>query len=136
MGKIKKHKSQSRNHGMNGHVEAYPLWEWVRRNRPIQVERQALIMSRLLFTVEDSFMIKGQGLVPVPGIVPQGQERFGPGDPIELRRPDGIRLTTRIASLELVSAHPPRNDWHVVLRDLSKDDVPVGTEVWSVDDDD
>jgi hypothetical protein len=35
--------------------------------------------------------------------------------------------------LELVQASPPREDVFVLLHDLTKDDIPVGTEIWSVD---
>ena len=39
-------------------------------------------MGRLLFTVEERFVIKGRGLVPLPGMVPEGREIFRLGDPI------------------------------------------------------
>lgn len=43
-------------------------------------------MARLLFTVEDTFMIEGRGLVPVPGIIPEGNEKFMVGHSILLKR--------------------------------------------------
>ena len=46
-------------------------------------------MARRLFVVEDTFLIKGRGLVPVPGVVPQGEERFRVGDLVVIKRPDG-----------------------------------------------
>jgi hypothetical protein len=49
-------------------------------------------MARRLFVVEDTFLIQGRGLVPVPGIIPQGEERFTVGDSILLLRPDGSCL--------------------------------------------
>ena len=52
-------------------------------------------MGRLLFVVEDRFLIKGRGLVPVPGIVPQGEECFRAGDPILLKRPLHTQTQTR-----------------------------------------
>ena len=36
------------------------------------------------FIVEDSFLIKGCGTGPAPGIIPQGKERFRVGDPVSL----------------------------------------------------
>ncbi len=92
-------------------------------------------MARRLFTVEDRFSIKGRGLVPVPGIVPQGAERFRVGDPIMIRRPDGSCLGSTIAGIEMVHASPPRpkNEIVIVLKDLSKEDVPIGSEIWSTD---
>jgi hypothetical protein len=92
-------------------------------------------MARRLFTIEDTFLITGSGLVPVPGIVPQGDERFRVGDPILLKRPDGSCLQWKIGGLEMISCTPPRprDDVVILLQGLSKEDVPVGSEVWSVD---
>jgi hypothetical protein len=90
-------------------------------------------MARLLFTVEDTFYVEGRGLVPVPGIVPQDEERFRVGDPIRLRRPDGSTLDWHIGGLEIICGAQPRDDVVVLLKGLRKDDLPVGTEVWSVD---
>ena len=92
-------------------------------------------MARCLFTVEDTFSIKGRGLVPVPGIVPQGEERFRVGDSIIIRRPDGSHLESTIGGIEMISVTPPRpkNDVVILLKNLSKEDVPIGSEVWSTD---
>jgi len=90
-------------------------------------------MARRLFTVEDRFYIDGRGLIPVPGIVPEHGERYRVGDPIELRRPDGSVLRTRIGGIEMINPTPQRSDTIILLRECTKDDVPVGTEVWSVD---
>jgi hypothetical protein len=90
-------------------------------------------MARKLFTVEAVFLIEGRGVFLAPGIVPEGSERFRAGDTIELRRPDGNRNRTSIAGLDL----PTPNPRHVVVvslpRNFRKDDVPIGTEVWSID---
>ena len=88
--------------------------------------------SRCLFVVEDSFLIRGRGLVLVPGIIPEGDERFRVGNPIRLKRPDGSAIDTSIGGLELVCPNP-RMDAVIMLNDLSKEDVPIGTEVWSID---
>ena len=91
-------------------------------------------MARCLFIVEDTFIIKGRGLVPVPGILCQGEERFRVGDPLLLKRPDGSCLEWKIGGIELISCSPPRpkNEVVILLRGLSKDDVPIQTQVWSV----
>ena len=65
-------------------------------------------MGRRLFIVEDAFFIKGRGLVPVPGIVPQGEERFHVSDPIVLKLPDGSRLEWTIGGIEMIHCTPPR----------------------------
>ncbi len=88
-------------------------------------------MSRRLLVVEDRFLIKGRGLIAWPGIEP-GAERIGVGDPVELRRPDGTSLRRRIGGIELAMGAPPdRNAPLVLLEDLGKEDLPVGTEIWS-----
>jgi translation elongation factor EF-Tu-like GTPase len=91
-------------------------------------------MARRLFVVEDSFLIKGRGLVPVPGIVPRGDERFRVGDHIVIRRPDGSQLEWTIGGIEIFRTPPrPNSDLGILLEDLNKDDVPIGSEVWSAD---
>lgn len=89
-------------------------------------------MARRLFTVEDTFLIHNRGLVLVPGIIPEVEERFRAGDPIILLRPDGSSIEVKIGGLELLDPNP-RYDVVIMLKGMSKNDVPVGTEVWSVD---
>jgi translation elongation factor EF-Tu-like GTPase len=89
-------------------------------------------MPRCLFTVEDAFLIKGRGLVVVPGIVPIGEERIQVGDPLLLRRPDGTSISTTIGGLSLPIPNPG-HEVVVLLQGFSKDEVPVGTEVWSAE---
>jgi hypothetical protein len=89
-------------------------------------------MARLLFTVTDRFYLPGRGVIPFPGIVPVEDERFRRGDSLLLKRPDGSEIQARIGGFEL----PNPNPGLVVvvnLLELTKDDVPIGTQVWSVD---
>lgn len=65
--------------------------------------------------------------------MPVGDERFRAGDPLLLKRPDGSELRTRIGSLEVLDPHPT-HQVVVLLKELGKEDVPLGTEVWSVAD--
>lgn len=90
-------------------------------------------MARCLLTVKEAFEIEGRDLLLVPGIVPQEIELFSAGDPILLKYPDGRTVNTVISELELI--HPnPRNEVVVMmLKSLKKHDVPVGTEIWSID---
>jgi translation elongation factor EF-Tu-like GTPase len=93
-------------------------------------------MSRLLFTIEDRFLIQDRGLVVVPGLSDRDDKRFRVGDPILLKRPDGTELTWPIGGFEMIErADNPRARLGIpiLLRGLDKDDVPVDTEVWSVD---
>jgi hypothetical protein len=89
-------------------------------------------MARCLFTVEDTFVIRDRGLVLVPGIIPEGEERFRVGDPIVLLRPDGSFIEANMDGLELLFPNP-RHEVVIMLKGMTKADVPVGTEVWSVD---
>ena len=92
-------------------------------------------MARRLLIVEGTFSIKGRGLVLVPGFLILGEERFQAGDPLLIHRPDGSRLEWKIGGIEIILASPPRprNEVSILLKDLNKEDVPIGTEVWSVD---
>jgi hypothetical protein len=88
-------------------------------------------MARRLITVEDTFQIAGRGLIPAPGILPLDQEVIKIGDPLQLRRPDGVVFLTKIAGIEMIGVS--RKDICILLKGLDKDQVPIGTEIWSVD---
>jgi hypothetical protein len=83
-----------------------------------------------LFKVEDTISIASRGLVLIPGINPIGEERFRVGDPLVLKRPDGTKVSAAIGGLELICPNP-RQDVVIMLKGFSKEDVPLGTEVWS-----
>ena len=94
------------------------------------------IMGQLFLTVEDAFIISGRGLVIIG---PIGTARSRVGGQIELRRPDGSVITTRIASLEMINVHPEKTKGRTWIgislpREIAKDDVPPGTEVWAIGD--
>jgi hypothetical protein len=98
-------------------------------------DRGSTDMPRCLYTVEASFFIKGRGLVLVPKIVPQEEKRLRVGDRVEIRRPDGSRLESCIGGIEIAHSSPPRptcEAW-ILLRELTKEDVPIGSEIWSID---
>jgi hypothetical protein len=91
-------------------------------------------MARCLSSVEYTFILEGRNqLVLLPGIVPQGDEEFGAGDVILLRRPDGVIIEKPIASLELMYPLPSSGAVAVLVEGLRQQDVPVGTQVWSID---
>ena len=74
-------------------------------------------------------------MVFVPGIVPERDERFRIGDVITFRKPDGSSSAVAIGGIEMISCETcvARREVIVLLKELIKEDVPVGTEVWSVD---
>jgi len=93
-------------------------------------------MARRLLVVEDTFFIKSRGLVPVPGIVPQGDERLRIGDPILIKRADGSLLEWHIGGIEMIGYSfgiVQQNDVVILLKNLTKEDIPIGSEIWSVD---
>ena len=88
-------------------------------------------IARCLFVVESVFLIGHGGPVLVPGLTRTvGDDRVRAGDRIELRRPDGSILVTRIHGINFVK--PSKGIYPISLpKSISKNDVPVGTEVWS-----
>ena len=87
-------------------------------------------MLKLLMTVEDSFQIAGRGLVVVPG--PLTEEFAGPASlNVDLCRPDGSTVHALLLIQHQFQTPPsPERRWACVFATLSKQDVPVGTEIW------
>lgn len=88
-------------------------------------------MARHLLTVDDTFTIAGRGLVLTPPIQMLPGERLRPGDTLLLKHPDGSETVTTLGGLEL-SRPNPDGKVGLMLDRLTKVDVPIGTEVWSV----
>jgi hypothetical protein len=90
-------------------------------------------MTRRLLTVEEPFTIEGRGVCLSPVLVIQDDEAFQIGDPIDIRHPDGRVVRTNIAALELPYPNPDHG-WIIMLpQSIKIGDIPVGSEVWSVD---
>jgi hypothetical protein len=76
-----------------------------------------------LFTVDDTFEITGRGIVLTPGLgdkvgqVPNGSS-------IKLILPDKSLVYSSIRAIQFEGDHP------IMIDVMSKDDVPIGTEVW------
>lgn len=88
-------------------------------------------MADRLLSVEDAFVAKGPGVLVMPRFTAASPARGK--IPVQLRFPDG---TTREATAEIEVAHmrgplPPFAMYR--LHALVPDDVPPGTEIWSVD---
>lgn len=83
-----------------------------------------------LTTVTDTFQISGWGLVVVPS--PFVGSYDGPGERrVELRKPDGSSMEATVHVQYVFPVPTPKvPTWELMFRDLVKEDVPVGTEIW------
>lgn len=89
-------------------------------------------MSRYVFTVADTFVIKERGIALAPV---GGEYRSAAGRTVELRRPDGAIRTTVVRGIEVIDPPPFGRQYSpaiLVPADVSLEDVPVGTDVWTV----
>lgn len=91
---------------------------------------------KCLTTIEDVFQVTSRGLVVVPG--PLRSEVDGGADiPVELRLPDGAVLYARASLQHFLQSPPPpphiAMQWGCILSGVTKEQVPLGTEVWSRD---
>lgn len=87
-------------------------------------------MEQKLFTVEDSFLVSGRGLIVVPG--PLEAEFPGPAEiPVRLKRPDGSTVFAVLSVQHFFQTPPPKEyRWGCLFKNLPKAEVPIGTEVW------
>jgi hypothetical protein len=88
------------------------------------------VTLRRLLTVEDTFLIRGRGLLVVPA--PRLDEARGPATfTVELRRPEGVTTVAELTlSVQFLSPTPTVHRWAVSLQGLTMADVPIGTEIW------
>ena len=78
-------------------------------------------------------MVQGRGVVLLPELRPIAGEEFRVGDPLMLKRPDGAEDMVRIGGLEFLKPLNATCQLVVMLSEKCKEDVLIGTEVWSVD---
>ena len=91
-------------------------------------------MLRLMSKVEDTFQLSGRpSVVVVPGVPRQGTWRVKVGSPVVLKRPDGSEIATIVGGLEMASPPNPDSIALMLGPGLTKETVPIGTEIW-VDD--
>jgi len=89
--------------------------------------------AQLLGKVEDVFEIRGRGTVVTPIWLSNLEVRSG--DPIELRTSDGRVQKTRIAAVEFTYRGPGAGcrTAFILARDIAKQDVDLGSEIWLPD---
>jgi hypothetical protein len=89
-----------------------------------------------LFTVADRFQIEERGCVLIPGLPTEaGSPKVQQGARILLRTPDGLEIQTLVEAIEFIRyAKQPEKICDPILlpKDLTKDQVPVGTEVFLI----
>ncbi|HYH67308.1 MAG TPA: hypothetical protein VD866_21605 [Urbifossiella sp.] len=86
-------------------------------------------MERLAFIVADRFLVKGVGLLLVPG-VGDLDPPLQIGDRLRLVRPDGSEATSSVRSLHFVHAPNPILNPFLTLAEFLPTDVPSGTAIW------
>jgi hypothetical protein len=81
--------------------------------------------------VEEVAEVKGGGCLLALSPVPKA-DRVRKSDPIELRRSGGPPIQTHLESVLFTDHVGPESCRLVVMlpRELSEQDVPIGTEVW------
>jgi hypothetical protein len=90
----------------------------------MQIEPFRLMIVDYVFQHRD-------GVALFPGLVmPELPREVRSGDKLELRRPNGTRFSTVIAGIEHAKRADRSSAYPVRLASLSKEDVPLGTEVW------
>jgi hypothetical protein len=90
-------------------------------------------MVTFISKVEDVFEISGRGCVVVPGVpVAFSGAALKIGDRITLKRPNGSEIETILRGFEMGSRHPSRCIPILLGKDVNKQIVPIGTELWTV----
>jgi hypothetical protein len=86
-------------------------------------------MPRRLLVVRQRIWLRGKGLILTPGFIPTSSDSVRPGDRVILRCPDG---STREATVQGTRHTLTENEVDLLLGEVTKDEVPIGTEVWSI----
>ena len=90
-------------------------------------------MPTFISRVEDVFEISGRGCVVVPGVpVEFSGATLKIGDRVTLKRPNGSEIETTLRGFEMGSRHPSRCIPILLGKELNKQMVPAGTELWTV----
>ncbi len=96
-------------------------------------------MPYRILTVEDAFDIKSWGgIVVVPGPLKSETANFSesatqqfPKIPASLLRPDGSEIEAVLYIQHVFQTPQAKEDrWTCTLLGISKEDVPIGTEIW------
>jgi hypothetical protein len=91
----------------------------------------ASTVGSFICRVDDIFEISGRGCVVTPGIPKGSDVALKVGDALVLRRPDGSLLHTVLRGIEMGGAPAFPGVPLLLGSELTKDQVPIGTEVWT-----
>lgn len=87
-------------------------------------------MQDHLLTVEDAFVAQGKGVLVMPRFTTQAPIRGA--FEVELRLPDGSRTIVQ-ASMDVAHLRGAQGSFAMYrLLGITPEEVPVGTEIWSV----
>lgn len=86
-------------------------------------------MRQKIFTVEDTFKIDGRGIVAAANRPPNFQE-IKLGAVIVLVQPEGAEIITEVSGIDMFQTVSGISKVAILIRNLTKEDVPAGTEVY------
>jgi hypothetical protein len=99
--------------------------------RPASGIHHLFKMGEFLFKIRETFELENKGLI-VEADIKFKDSGLKTGDEIELRPPDGQPLITYVKGIAMFNpSNPERLLSFSLTGNLSKKDVPTGTEVWS-----
>ena len=85
-------------------------------------------MLKKIFIIEESFRIKGRGLIIVRE-KPDKSFELGMKTPLIIISPDGKEISAKVVGIEMLS--PPNFKIEAIsIGDFSKSDVPIGSTVY------
>ena len=88
------------------------------------------IMNQKLFTIEDRFYITGQNGTVIVGEYQVNLPIFKVKDEIILIYPDGTETNTEVSGLEMFQTVSGKKKTAILIKDVTKEDVQIGTEVF------
>jgi hypothetical protein len=88
-------------------------------------------MGKFLFKIQETFQLQVIGLT-VSVDIKTKDATINAGDEIELRLAENFQLITKVESIPMLKPYNPERPFSFSLpKDINKEDVPIGTEVWS-----
>jgi hypothetical protein len=83
------------------------------------------------FTIEKTYYLSNRGIGLFPGVIIQKSDCIRPGETILLKKSDGTKIESKIYATENLDP-TPKGEVLIWCKYLNEEDVPKGTEVWSI----